>query len=244
MIEVRIVANAATGGSMLADEIFGLISAGPEAVLGVATGSSPEFVYQSLAEKLRTKPVDVSRVKAFALDEYVGIDYGVPQSYHTYIQQHVTEPLGLDPQFVYVPEGTGEPGVKITEYDDGIATAGGIDLQILGIGHNAHIGFNEPGTSFDMPTHIERLEMSTREANSRFFGSIHEVPTLSVTQGPATIMRARRIVLLAFGEGKAQAVADAVRGGVTEQVPASILQRHRNVSFIVDEAAASLLSER
>jgi glucosamine-6-phosphate deaminase len=231
------------GCEWLATELYELMEAQPDAVLGVATGSSPEAVYTRVTEKLLAHPLDVSGISAFALDEYVGIPNDHPESYHSFIDSHITVPWGLNPQRVHVPESAaGDDGIPVHTYDDAIAAAGGVDLQILGIGHNGHIGFNEPGTPFSRGTHVQQLTPRTREANARFFDGIDDVPRSSVTQGPATILRARRIVLLAYGASKAEAVAAAVEGPVTQEVPASVLQRHPNVTFVLDEGAASLLS--
>ena len=231
------------GVQWLAEEIYNLIAHEENPTLGLATGSSPIGVYARVAEMLRDNPVDVSRLDAFALDEYVGLPTGHPESYHEFIRTHVTEPWGLDPSRVQVPRSDLRiGGAPVPYYDVAISAAGGVDLQILGIGHNGHIGFNEPGAAFTLGTHIELLSESTREANARFFGSVDEVPKAAVTQGPANILTANRIVLLAFGEAKADAVYKALEGPVTEEVPASVLQNHPNVTFVLDAEAASRLS--
>lgn len=242
MIDIRVFADKAEASEWTAEQICQLIRTRPESTLGVATGSSPSDVYAGIARRVSSEGLDVSSLRAFALDEYLGLDVNHPQSYHHFIDEHVTKQIGLKPENVRVPwaDDCGR-GDVVEAYDRDIARAGGIDLQILGIGSNGHIAFNEPGTPFDSVTHVEPLSASTREDNARFFDSTAEVPVLSITQGIGTIMNARRIVLLAFGEGKAEAVRDSVRGPVTEDVPASILQNHRDAVFVLDEAAASLL---
>ena len=240
MAEVVIVPDAATAGALVADEMAALIAADPEVVLGLATGSTPLPVYEALPSRLAG--VDVSRVRGFALDEYVGIDPAHPESYRNVILREVVEPLGLDPARIQVPNGALETIEHAgDDYEAAIAAAGGVELQILGIGTDGHIGFNEPGSSFASSTRVKTLTAQTRRDNARFFDSIDEVPTHCITQGLGTILRARHLVLLAFGEGKAEAVAGAVEGPVTASVPGSAIQLHPRVSVVVDEAAASRL---
>lgn len=240
MAEVIIVTDAKAAGALVADEIVGLIRHDPDVVLGLATGSTPVPVYEALPERLRG--VDVSRVRGFALDEYVGIDPAHPESYRNVIRREVIEPLGLDPERIHVPNGaisTIEHAGQ--DYEGAIAAAGGVELQILGIGTDGHIGFNEPGSSFASSTRVKTLTAQTRQDNARFFDSIDQVPMHCITQGLGTILRARHLVLLAFGEGKAEAVAGAVEGPVTASLPGSAIQLHPRVSVVVDEAAASRL---
>jgi glucosamine-6-phosphate deaminase len=238
--EVIIVDDAAAGGALVADHIAALVRRRPEAVLGLATGSTPLPVYAAL--RTRLPGVDVSGVRAFALDEYVGLDPAHPESYARVIEREVVRPLGFDPARVRVPRGT-LPGIEHAgeDYEREIADAGGIDLQILGIGTDGHIGFNEPGSSFASRTRVKTLTRQTREDNARFFAGIDEVPRHCITQGLGTILEARHLVLLAFGEGKAAAVAGAVEGPLTASLPASAVQLHARVSVVVDEAAASTL---
>lgn len=240
MAEVIIVADAATGGALVADAIADLISAEPDVVLGLATGSTPLPVYEALRPRL--EGIDVSRVRGFALDEYVGIDPAHPESYRNVIRREVVEPLGLDPSRVQVPDGAlATIRHAGQDYERAIEDAGGVELQILGIGTDGHIGFNEPGSSFASSTRVKTLTEQTKKDNARFFDSIDEVPTHCITQGLGTILRARHLVLLAFGEGKAEAVAAAVEGPVTASLPGSAIQLHPRVSVVVDEAAASRL---
>ena len=240
MAEVIIVADAAAAGAIVADEIARLVRAAPDAVLGLATGSTPLPVYRALPARLAG--VDVSRVRGFALDEYVGLDPAHPQSYRSVIAREVVEPLGLDPARVHVPNGSPE-GIEHAgdDYESALAAEGGVDLQLLGIGTDGHIGFNEPGSSFASLTRVKTLTQQTREDNARFFDSIDEVPRHCITQGLGTILRARHLVLLAFGAGKAAAVAGAVEGPVTASLPGSALQLHPHATVLVDEAAASAL---
>jgi len=240
MAEVVIVENKAAAGALVADEIVGLIDSKPDTVLGLATGSTPLPVYEALRDRLAGH--DVSRVRGFALDEYVGLDPEHPESYRSVITREVIEPLGLDPDRVRVPNGAVETIQHAgDDYEQQIDAAGGVDLQILGIGTDGHIGFNEPGSSFASSTRVKTLTERTRTDNARFFDSIDDVPRHCITQGLGTILRARHLVLLAFGEGKARAVAAAVEGPVSALLPASAIQLHPHVTVVLDEAAASQL---
>ena len=240
MAEVVIVPDPAAGGALVADEITRLIRRDPETVLGLATGSTPLPVYEALAPRLAG--VDVSRVRGFALDEYVGIDPRHPESYRSVIGREVVDPLGLDPARVHVPDGALE-GIEYAgdAYEAAIRDAGGVDLQLLGIGRTGHLGFNEPGSSFASLTRVKTLTERTRADNARFFDSIDEVPAHCITQGLGTILRARHLVLLAWGQGKADAVAGALEGPLTASLPASAIQLHAHVTVVLDEAAASRL---
>lgn len=240
MAEVVIVATREDAGALVADEIVRLIRRRPDAVLGLATGSTPLPVYLALREAL--VGVDVSRVRGFALDEYVGLDPAHPESYRSVITREVIEPLGFDPARVRVPNGALE-GIEHAgaDYEAAIESSGGIDLQLLGIGTDGHIGFNEPGSSFASLTRVKTLTTQTRVDNARFFDSVDDVPRHCITQGLGTILRARHLVLLAFGEGKAEAVAGALEGPVSAMLPGSAIQLHPHATVVVDEAAASRL---
>jgi len=240
MAEVVIVENAAAAGALVADEIVELIGRRPDAVLGLATGSTPLPVYEALHGRLAG--TDVSQVRGFALDEYVGIDPAHPESYRSVITREVVEPLGLDPARIMTPNGA-QDGIEHAgdDYEAAIEAAGGVDLQILGIGTDGHIGFNEPGSSFASRTRVKTLTEQTRKDNARFFESIDDVPMHCITQGLGTILRARHLVLLALGEGKARAVAEALEGPVSAILPGSAIQLHEHVTVVVDEAAASQL---
>lgn len=240
MAEVVIVPTAAEAGALVADEISRLIVSRPDAVLGLATGSTPLPVYEALRPRLEN--VDISRVRGFALDEYVGIDPTHPESYRSVITREVVEPLGLTPELIQTPNGALETIEHAgDDYEAAIEAAGGVDLQILGIGTSGHIGFNEPGSSFASRTRVKTLIEQTRADNARFFDSIDDVPMHCITQGLGTILRARHLFLLAFGEGKAQAVAAAVEGPLSASLPGSAIQLHEHVTVVVDEAAGSLL---
>jgi len=241
MAEVVIVPDRASAGALVADSIAELIRTRPDAVLGLATGSTPLPVYEALREKLAG--VDVSQVRGFALDEYVGIDADHPESYASVIAREVVEPLGLDPKRIQTPPAHDEDLAGAGDrYEAAIREAGGIDVQILGIGTDGHIGFNEPGSSFASRTRVKTLTTQTREDNARFFDSIDEVPRHCLTQGLGTILEAGHLVLLAFGEGKAEAVAGALEGPLSASLPGSAIQLHPHVTVVVDEAAASKLT--
>lgn len=237
MAEVVIVSSADEAGVVAADAIEHLVRSRPDAVLGLATGSTPLTTWASLA----ARGLDLTRVRGFALDEYVGLPAGHPESYRAVITREVVEPLGLTPSLVRVPADRGPLETAGEDYERAIVEAGGVDLQILGIGRTGHIGFNEPGSSFASLTRVKTLTASTRRDNARFFASPEEVPMHCVTQGLGTILRARHLVLLAFGAAKAEAVAGAVEGPLTASLPGSAIQLHPHVTVIVDEAAASKL---
>jgi glucosamine-6-phosphate deaminase len=240
MAEVIIVDAPARAGEIVAAEIARLVAERPDTVLGLATGSTPLPVYEALPRALAG--LDLSRVRGFALDEYVGIDPRHPESYRSVITREVVEPLGLDPALIHTPDGALE-GIEHAgdAYDQAIRDAGGVDLQILGIGTDGHIGFNEPGSSFASRTRVKTLTRQTREDNARFFDSIDDVPMHCITQGLGTILEARHLVLLAFGAGKAEALAGALEGPVTASLPGSAIQLHPHATVVVDEAAASEL---
>jgi glucosamine-6-phosphate deaminase len=240
MAEVVIVADPRAAGALVADQIVRLVRATPDAVLGLATGSTPLPVYTALRDRL--DDVDVSGVRGFALDEYVGLDPAHPESYRSVIEREVVHPLGLDPARIRVPDGS-LVGIEHAgeDYERAIDQAGGVDLQLLGIGTDGHIGFNEPGSSFASRTRVKTLTAQTRRDNARFFASPDEVPLHCITQGLGTILRARHLILLAFGDGKAEAVAAAVEGPVTASLPGSAVQLHPHVTVVVDEPAATRL---
>lgn len=218
---------------------------GPKVVLGVATGSSPLGVYRALAARIADGSLDLSRAHAFALDEYVGIAPGHPQSYAEVIRTTVTEPLRMNPANVIVPNGsTSDIPAACADFEARIRAVGGVDVQLLGLGSNGHIGFNEPTSSLASRTRIKTLAERTRLDNRRFFASLDEVPRHCVTQGLGTIMDARNVVLIAQGAQKADAVARVVEGPVTAMCPGSVLQLHPSATIIIDEAAATSLTLR
>lgn len=235
MAEVVIVRDADEAGEIAADLIEKLVRGTPDAVLGLATGSTPLTTWTALGKR----GLDFSRVRGFALDEYVGLEQGHPQSYRSVIDREVVGPLRLTAELVRVPGDSGPIETAGDDYEAAIAAAGGIDLQVLGIGRTGHIGFNEPSSSFGSLTRVKTLTKQTRADNARFFDSIDDVPTHCITQGLGTILRARHLVLLAFGEAKAQIIAGALEGPLTASLPASVVQLHPRVTVIVDEPAAS-----
>ena len=243
MAEVVIVPDQDAAGELAAQSILDLIEDKPDAVLGLATGSTPLVVYRALQAKIADRGVDVSHVRGYALDEYVGLPAGHPQSYRAVITREVVEPLGLTPRLIHVPDGAIETIEHAgADYERAIAESGGVDVQILGIGTDGHIGFNEPGSSFASVTRVKTLTEQTRRDNARFFASEDDVPMHCITQGLSTILRARHLILLAFGAAKAEALADAVEGPVSASNPGSAIQLHPHVTVLVDEAAAACLA--
>lgn len=224
-----------------ADIVEELVARRPSAVLGLATGSTPLPTYQELIRRHRGGEGPVwDRVTTFNLDEYVGLPAGHEQSYLATIRRELTDGLGIDPARVHGPDPTASELPTAGErYEVAIADAGGVDLQILGIGTNGHLAFNEQGSSLGSPTRIKTLTAQTRRDNARFFGSPEEVPLHVLTQGLGTILRARHLVLIATGAGKADAVAAAVEGPVSASCPASVLQLHPHATVLVDDAAAA-----
>lgn len=209
----------------------------PNCVLGLATGSSPLGVYKNMIEAYKNNEVSFKNVKTFNLDEYVGLDGTHEQSYRYFMNHNLFDHIDIDKENTHVPSGTNLETPE--EYDTLIEQAGGIDLQILGIGSDGHIAFNEPGTPFNSLTHVAELAESTIVDNSRFFNSIEEVPTKAVTMGLASIMKAKKIVLIATGENKAQAIQGLLEGLITEKLPCSILRNHPDVIVYLDRAAYS-----
>lgn len=211
----------------------------PNAILGLATGSSPLGVYNNIINAYKAGEVSFKDVKTFNLDEYVGLDGTHEQSYRYFMNHNLFDHIDINKENTHVPSGTGDYEELAKEYDEKIAQAGGIDLQILGIGSDGHIAFNEPGTPFSSLTHVAELAESTIKDNSRFFNSIEEVPTKAVTMGLASIMRAKKIVLIATGANKADAIKGLLLGLITEDLPCSILRNHPDVTIYVDRDAYS-----
>lgn len=211
-------------------------------VLGLATGSTPEGMYARLVKMHRESGLDFSNVVTFNLDEYAGLPPDHPQSYNHYMHRHLFNHVNIKPQNIHIPScHDREVGEVCREYEHKIASAGGIGLQVLGIGGNGHIGFNEPGGCLRTETHLVDLAEETITANSRFFQSKEEVPRRAVTMGVGSIMHAQKLLLLASGESKARAIKQTVSGEITTEVPASLLQLHRDITLLVDKEAASLL---
>lgn len=239
-MEIRVFDSSAELGRFAAEQVLSVISQRPDAVLGLATGSSPLPLYRALAGLVTERGIDLSHTRGFALDEYAGIDQAHPESYHSVITNEVVEPLGLTPSLVEVPPAEATPEAA-AEYEAAIASAGGVDVQILGIGRNGHLAFNEPGSPLDSRTRRIMLTPETITDNARFFDSQADVPTEAITQGLGTIMDARKLIIIATGEAKASAVAAAINGPVTDAMPASIAQRHPDVLYVLDRGAASKL---
>ncbi len=212
----------------------------PDSVLGLATGSTPIGMYDQLVEWYKKGDLDFSKVKTVNLDEYKGLTHDNDQSYYYFMHEHLFDRVNIDPANTNVPDGTEEdPEKECSRYEKLIESMGGVDIQLLGIGHNGHIGFNEPDSTFAKTTHCVDLAESTIEANKRFFASVDDVPRQAYTMGIGTIMKAKKILLIVNGESKADAVAKAFFGPVTPEVPASILQFHSDVVVIGDSAALS-----
>lgn len=214
----------------------------PDSVLGLATGSTPVGAYRKLVVWHEKGELDFSGIRSVNLDEYKGLSGEHDQSYRYFMNQNLFNHVNIDKSNTNVPNGLAEDaGVECGLYDRKIGKLGGIDLQLLGIGGNGHIGFNEPSDVFERGTHVVTLTEETRQSNARFFASIDEVPTHALTMGIGNIMAAKAILLLASGEAKAKALYDSCFGPVTPVVPASVLQLHRDVTVIADEAALSLI---
>ncbi|CUH95593.1 Glucosamine-6-phosphate deaminase [Propionispora sp. 2/2-37] len=220
------------------------VAAKPDSVLGLATGSTPLLMYRYLIDLCREAGVSFSRVTTFNLDEYVGLRKTDENSYYYYMYNHLFNFIDIRPDNIHIPNGmAADIEEECREYDQRIQQCGGIDLQVLGIGQNGHIGFNEPGVKFDAGTHQVRLNQETIKANSRFFSTVQEVPRHAVSMGIKNIMQARRILLLANGNNKAQAVYQALCGEITPNIPASVLQLHPDVTVIVEAGAADFLPD-
>ena len=214
----------------------------PASVLGLATGSTPIGMYKQLITWYKKNDLDFAQVKSANLDEYVGLPPTHDQSYRYFMQTNLFDHINIDPASTNVPNGLAEdPEAECERYNQIIRSTGGIDIQVLGMGHNGHIGFNEPGEAFELETHVVDLTDRTIDANARFFASRDEVPRKAITMGIKSIMQARRILVVVSGEDKADIVKTAFTGPVTPKVPASILQMHPDVLLVGDKAALSKL---
>lgn len=216
-----------------------VVTSNKNAVLGLATGSSPVGLYENMIRDHKENGTSYALCQSFNLDEYVDIERAHPESYWSFMHKHLFHGIDLPEGNIHVPYGnTKEDCMAYEKAMEHVC----VDIQVLGIGSNAHIGFNEPGTPFDEETHIVELTEKTRRDNARFFeNDLHKVPTHAITMGIATIMKAKKIVLIAFGENKANAVYEMVKGSISTNCPASVLQNHKDTVIIVDEAAASKL---
>jgi len=248
-IPVKIVDNLKEGSKLAAQEIAALIrerqSENKPCVLGLATGSTPKTLYAELVRMHKEEGLSFKNVITFNLDEYYPIENDAWQSYNSYMHRHLFDHIDIERNNIHIPNGElPKESIKqhCADYEQKIEEVGGIDLQILGIGNNGHIGFNEPGSSIYSRTRLINLENSTRLANAYEFANISQVPRLAITMGISTIMKAKKVILLAWGPAKAPVIRESVEGNVTEQVPASLLQQHNDCTFILDTAAAAELT--
>jgi glucosamine-6-phosphate deaminase len=244
-MRVIVEPDAASVSRTAARFVAQLVRREPTCVLGLATGSTPLGLYRELVRMHRDEGLDFSRVVTFNLDEYVGLGPTHPQSYRFFMQQNLLDNINIDQRNTHVPDGRALDFETYGEqYERLIQDEGGIDLQVLGIGSDGHIAFNEPGSSLGSRTRLKTLTAETVRDNARFFSCPDEVPRLAITMGVGTILESRRCLLLAAGVHKAQAIRDTIEGPVTAQVTASALQLHREVIAVIDEEAASLLERR
>ena len=239
-MKVFIAKNDQEAARMGADIIEAVVRENPKCTLGLATGSSPVGMYQELARRCREEGLDFSQIHSVNLDEYVGLDGTHDQSYRYFMNTNLFDRVNIDIHNTNVPNGmAADLEGECDSYDNLIHMLGGIDMQLLGLGHNGHIGFNEPGESFEKGTHIVSLSQSTIDANSRLFESKEDVPKKAITMGIRTIMQAGIVLLIASGKDKADIVRDAFWGKITPEVPASVLQLHKNLIIVADEDALS-----
>src|SRR5688572_17918278 len=245
-IPVRIYPDLNEGSKFVAKEIADLIrtrqAAGAPCVLGMATGSTPRSMYAELIRLHKEEGLSFKNVITFNLDEYYPIEKDALQSYNRFMHVHLFDHIDIDPTNIHIPDGEiPKENIKgwCTEYENRIEAAGGLDLQILGIGNNGHIGFNEPGSSIHSRTRLVTLDNSTRIANSYEFANISQVPRLALTMGINSILRAKKIILMAWGPAKSPVVQKATEENVTEQIPASLLQQHNDCLYVLDELAAA-----
>jgi glucosamine-6-phosphate deaminase len=239
-----IVKDDDRGMSLEAAEIVAdRIGKNPDLVLGLATGSTPLGLYRELVRMHRESGLDFSRITTFNLDEYLGLSPTHEQSYHYFMRKNFFDHLNIPRHAIHIPDGTTrDPEATCARYEEEIANAGGIDLQILGIGSNGHIAFNEPGSSLGSRTRVKTLTEKTCRDNARFFAAGEKIPAYALTMGVGTIMDARELLLLANGDGKADAIRSAVEGPVTAQCPASIVQMHRKAIILIDRTAGAKLT--
>lgn len=242
-MEVILVPDPAAAGAVAADAICALLDRKPDAVLGLATGGSPLAIYDELARRHRAGRVSFAAARGFTLDEYVGLPADHPESYRNVIDRDFVSRVDFPPGAVQGPDGLAvDVEAECAEYEAAIGRAGGVDLQILGIGTDGHIAFNEPGSSLASRTRIKSLTRQTRMDNARFFGGdVAAVPVHCLTQGLATILEARHVVLVATGAHKAEAVGQLIEGPISARWPATVLQLHPRATVLVDDAAAARL---
>ncbi|MCT4660911.1 MAG: glucosamine-6-phosphate deaminase [Tissierellales bacterium] len=217
----------------------------PKSVLGLATGSTPVGMYEELIRLYESGEIDFSQAMSFNLDEYYGISKDKKQSYHSFMKETFFDHINIPEDKRFIPDGLAEDVEnECRNYDKSIIEMGGIDIQVLGIGVNGHIGFNEPNINFEAKTHLVNLDEQTIKDNARFFDSIDEVPRQAISMGMKTIMQSKKIVLLASGKNKADAIQKTIEGKITSDLPASLLQIHKDVVIIVDKEAGEKLSRR
>lgn len=236
-----VIGNNEKISALIAEEFIKQVNEKPNCVLGLATGTSPLKVYANMVQACKDGRVSFKNVKTFNLDEYIGLKGTHNQSYRYFMNDNLFNHIDINKENTHVLLGVGDYLAYASNYDNLIKQAGGIDLQILGIGSDGHIAFNEPGTPFDSLTHVAELAESTIVDNSRLFNDISEVPTKAVTMGLRSIMNAKKIVLIATGKNKARAIFNLLKGPKTEEVPCSILQDHPDCTIYVDEEAYSLV---
>lgn len=238
-MKISVVKNYDEMSKVAAKELAEVISKKPEATLGLATGGTPVGMYKELIDMHKNGELDFSKVTTVNLDEYVGLSGEHDQSYRYFMDSNLFNHVNIRKEYTYVPNGLAEDmHQECVNYDKRIEELGGIDVQVLGIGSNGHIGFNEPSDTLSLGTHVTDLAESTIEANSRYFTSKEEVPTKALTMGLGAIMKAKKILLMVSGEAKAEIMDKVVNGKITTQVPASFLQMHKDVVLIIDEDAA------
>lgn len=244
-MEIVIRQSAEELAEVACEAISELYAQKPDAVLGIATGSSPIPIYQALGRKVKAGELSLKQAKAFLLDEYVGIPTSHPECYRTFTEREFVEITDIDTNNVHGPDGlAADLMAACRDYEQAIVDSGGIDLQLLGIGVDGHIGFNEPGASLGSLTHLSMLTHETRVSNARFFDNdIDQVPKMAITQGVGTIMRSRYAILIATGEHKADAIKATIEGPVSQVCTASALQMHPNVKILLDAEAASKLRD-
>lgn len=222
--------------------VTALVQVNPHAILGLATGGTPVGMYEEMVKSYRKGLVSYKHVTTFNLDEYAGLQQDHPESYHAYMKKHLFDHIDIQADHTHIPNGTAaDLQAECERYEALMEQTGRVNLQILGIGHNGHIGFNEPAGQLNSRTHVVELEAATREANARFFNSIDEVPTQAITMGVGSILKARTILLLARGADKADIIQRSLTGPITTECPASLLQMHSNVIVLLDEEAGSKL---
>lgn len=243
-MKIIVLENESAVAQFGAEQIIRQVTSNPKSVLGLATGSSPIALYRLLIEANKQNSVSFRDAITFNLDEYLGLEENHPQSYRHFMNTQLFDHIDIADKNTHVPNGsTKDPLKSCTEFEYAIKEAGGIDLQLLGIGQNGHIGFNEPSSSLASRTRVKTLTQNTISANQRFFAEDEFQPHLAITMGIGTIMEAKSILLIACGEAKAKAIAQTVEGAISARWPSSILQMHPNATLVIDKAAASLLED-